>query len=579
MISTAKAARPSGRARRVALMGVAALALAAGVPSLANAASYPRNETLYTGGTQWGNIAGFNPMVGGAHATGLIGLVNETLFRYDPLKDTYLPWLAEKGEWTADNVYTLTISKGVKWSDGSAFTAADVKWNLDLGQYDTIPFHNLYTGIKSVEASGNTVTVTFDGTPKYQEWQNQIWNIPMSKPSVWKGHENAKDLASWSPDNPIGTGPYVLDKAGYDPTTRVVYKKRDNWWAVDAGLQPSPAPKYIIDLVNSSNNTALGLVLTGQEDLNNNYLPGVSKLIAGGYGLQTYYPQPPYMLAANTAWLVPNTTKAPMNDVNFRKALAASINVDQIVSVDYGDMVAKANSTGLLPIWDKWVDKDAVAKYGFKYDPAAAKKILTDAGYKLGADGMFTQPDGSPINLKVAVPNGWSDWMQAIQMISADAKAAGINITPDYPDYNAWQQARNSGTFDLVIDNSAQMSDTPFTYYQYMYTLPILQNQTNFNFQRFEDKDAWDLVQKLDSTKKDDTAGMQAILTQLETKSMQDLPEIPLWYNGVWSQAGTTTWTNWPSSTTADNYIPAMWNGYLQMTGIDVITHVKPAGK
>jgi len=60
---------------------------------------------------------------------------------------------------------------------------------------------------------------------------------------------------------------------------------------------------------------------------------------------------------------------------------------------------------------------------------------------------------------------------------------------------------------------------------------------------------------------------------------MQDLPEIPLWYNGVWSQAGTTTWTNWPSSTTADNYIPAMWNGYLQMTGIDVITHVKPAGK
>ena len=92
-------------------------------------------------------------------------------------------------------------------------------------------------------------------------------------------------------------------------------------------------------------------------------------------------------------------------------------------------------------------------------------------------------------------------------MISADAKAVGINITPDYPDYNAWQAARNGGTFDLVIDNSVQISDTPFTYYQYMYTLPILQNQTNFNFQRFEDKDAWALVQKLDETKKSDTAG------------------------------------------------------------------------
>jgi len=130
-----------------------------------------------------------------------------------------------------------------------------------------------------------------------------------------------------------------------------------------------------------------------------------------------------------------------------------------------------------------------------------------------------------------------------------------------------------------VIDNSAQMSDTPFTYYQYMYTLPILQNQTNFNFQRFEDKDAWALVQKLDSIKKDDTAGMQAVISQLQAKSMQDLPEIPLWYNGVWSQAGTTTWTNWPASTTDANYIPAMWNGYLQMTGIDVITHIKPVSK
>ena len=276
MISIANA-RQSGRARTVALVGVAAIALLAAVPTVASAASYPRNETLYTGGTQWGNIAGFNTMVGGAHATGTIGLVNETLFRYDPLKDTYIPWLAEKGDWTSDNVYTLTIRKGVKWSDGSPFSAADVKWNLDLGQYDTIPFHNLYTGIKSVEASGDTVTITFSGTPKYQEFQNQIWNIPMSQPAQWKGHDNAKDLATWSPDNPIGTGPYELDKAGYDPTTRVVWKKRDHWWAADAGLAPSPAPKYIIDLVNSSNNVALGLVLTGQEDLNNNYLPGVQQ--------------------------------------------------------------------------------------------------------------------------------------------------------------------------------------------------------------------------------------------------------------------------------------------------------------
>ena len=118
----------------------------------------------------------------------------------------------------------------------------------------------------------------------------------------------------------------------------------------------------------------------------------------------------------------------------------------------------------------------------------------------MGKDGFFMTPKGQPIELKLAVPNGWSDWMQAVQMISTDAKAAGINIKPSFPDYNAYQSDRNSGAFDLIIDNSSQISDTPFTYYQYLYTLPILKNQTNFNFPRIQNEKAWALVQKLDST-------------------------------------------------------------------------------
>ena len=133
------------------------------------------------------------------------------------------------------------------------------------------------------------------------------------------------------------------------------------------------APKYIVDLVNTSNENSLGLVLQGQEDLNNNYLPSVSSLLGGGYALHTYYPAAPYHLAANTAWLDVNLQKKPMDDVEFRKALAYSINVADIVSRDYGDMVQAANPTGLLPIWDKYVDQDVVDKLGISYDLAKAK--------------------------------------------------------------------------------------------------------------------------------------------------------------------------------------------------------------
>ena len=52
-------------------------------------------------------------------------------------------------------------------------------------------------------------------------------------------------------------------------------------------------------------------MLAGVEDLNNNYLPGVSKLVDSGKVI-TYFNKAPYMLSANTAWLEPNTTVAPL---------------------------------------------------------------------------------------------------------------------------------------------------------------------------------------------------------------------------------------------------------------------------
>src|SRR6478752_680783 len=64
-------------------------------------AAYPRSETLITSGSQWGNITGTNPYVGGA-ATGTVGILYETLLRYDPLKDVYIPWLAQSAKFAGN---------------------------------------------------------------------------------------------------------------------------------------------------------------------------------------------------------------------------------------------------------------------------------------------------------------------------------------------------------------------------------------------------------------------------------------------------------------------------------------------
>ena len=565
--------RPLAGLAMTLAMGVATLA-----PSAALAASsYPRNETLYSSGAQWGNIVGFNPYAG-TFATYTVGFAYETLYQYNPITDKYTPWLASDSSWTSPNVFEMTIRKGVKWSDGTPFTPEDVKWNIDLGRFDTVAWSNLYKDMASVEVQGDKVVITFKSTPPYQQWYNQMWNIPMVQPAQWKDHATEKDITSWSPKAPIGTGPYVLDPNGYDPTTRVVWKQNpEGWWAAKDGLLPAPKPKYVIDLVNSSNNVALGQMLSGQEDLNNNYLPGLSRLIQSGYDIHTYYKDPPYMLSYTTTWLVPNDTKKPMNDLAFRKALAYAINTDQIANIDYAKMVPASDPTGLLPTWKKWEDKSAIKKYGITYDPAKAKQILEEAGYKMGADGYFTEPDGTPIDLKLEVPSGWSDWMQAIQMIASDAKAAGIKIDPSYPDYNTWVYDRNSGNFDLLLNSSVSISDTPFTQYQYLYNNPILDTQTTYNFARYKDDNAWNLVQKLNHTPKSDTAGMQKIITELQTTQMQNVPQIPLWYNGAWAQMSTKYWKDWPADGTKRQNMPLSWGGALQMSGIDTIANVVPA--
>ena len=66
--------------------------------------------------------------------------------------------------------------------------------------------------------------------------------------------------------------------------------------------------KHIVDIHNTSNTASLQNFIQGRIDLSNNFFPGIDKLIRGN--IQTYYPRAPYMLAANTAWLVPNTDEA-----------------------------------------------------------------------------------------------------------------------------------------------------------------------------------------------------------------------------------------------------------------------------
>jgi peptide/nickel transport system substrate-binding protein len=544
------------------------------VPS-ADEVVYERNETLYTSGTQWGPPSNWNPFVDWGHAMGTVGFCYETLFLFDPMTGEYLPWLAESGEWTSDDVFTVKLREGINWSDGEPMTAADVVLTVELGKLGpSTKDYVLWNWLESAVALDDyTVEFSFSD-PLYQEWGNWLYSRAIVPKHLWED-STEEEVSSGANENPIGSGPYLYETHNQD---RMVWLKNDNWWAKDL-LGLDVAPKRVVDIVNGSNNVALGLVLQGGLDLSNNFLPGIATLVGGGYGIQTYYPDPPYMLSANTAWLLMNNTIAPMDDPEFRRAVAYAIDVSQIVEVVYGNIVMASDPTGLLPSWNHFIDQDVVDELGFSYNPDMAAQLLANAGYvDVDGDGFVDLPDGTPFDLSIIVPFGWTDWMESIKVIADGCQAVGINLQTEFPDYGGYTDARNSGTYDMCISNDKQIADTPWTYYDWLFQNPILDTMTNGNYSRYENQVAFDLVDELDKIPVDDIEGMKAIMSDLQRIQLEDMPYIPLWFNGMWSQVSNAVWTNWPASAEdANHYLPCTWRGYWNMTGILMLTELELA--
>ena len=219
----------------------------------------------------------------------------------------------------------------------------------------------------------------------------------------------------------------------------------------------------------------------------------------------------------------------------------------------------------------------AVQQLGFSYNAQRAKAILAANGYRdRNGDGFVENKDGSEIDLKVIVPNGWSDWMTASQIIANSARAVGIKVTPGYPEYATLVDDRGHARYDLLLGNDRQYSNTPWTYYQYIYQLPVLDNQTNTNYERYVNQKAWDMTKALDKIPSGNTSAYKTQMSRLQRVFLQDLPAIPLWYNGMWAMFNTKYWTNWPADGTRA-YTPASWRNYWQMTAIDMLTHLRPA--
>ncbi|MCL6450084.1 MAG: ABC transporter substrate-binding protein [Acetobacteraceae bacterium] len=140
--------------------------------------------------------------------------VYEPLMDYQPKPDgqwDLAPALAKKWEVSSDaRVYTLYLQEGVKFSDGTPFNAAAVKWNFERLLALNKPPADTFRGVKFTIEEVNQYTVRFVlETPRAPFLYDLAWPLMVS-PSVMKFEKNGDRAQEWLQSNALGTGPYLL---------------------------------------------------------------------------------------------------------------------------------------------------------------------------------------------------------------------------------------------------------------------------------------------------------------------------------------------------------------------------------
>ena len=511
-----------------------ALILTAALGSAAHAQE-PKSTFTVVRSDQWG-AQNFNPFTPGSqHLLPTNSAIYETLFFVNSINGKVTPVLGTKYAWSSDNkTLTVTTRPGVKWSDGKAFDASDVVFTFNyIKKYPVLDLTGIWkNGLGSVKAP-NATTVVFSFTKPNTPTFPFIANTPIVPEHLWASQT---DPATFTNAKPVGTGPFVFDSYSQQ-ALRVL--KNPNYW-----LAGRPYVDAVVWLSTNSNDAALFKLIKGDADYG--YV-GISDPIAYiKQNKNTSYWWP----TNNSNFLYFNTTKAPFNDVAFRRAIAGAIDTKEVALKAYAGAVPASEPSAIIPAQQaKWMPSTAKSME-VKYDPAAADAALTAAGYKKNAQGVRLGKDGKALpNYRILVGAGWTDYITMAQVIGDNLKKLGINTQIDQQQWAGYSGSMQSATYDMGISWGWGNGSTPY-YLFYQSFAPELSAPAGktapSNLSRYTNPAITQALQTFRSTS-DATAQKKAVTTMVNTV-LKDMPWIPLTDRVQFALFNTSRFTGFPSA-------------------------------
>ena len=540
----------------------------------AKTSGYPRSETLYLAGSQWGDPNTFNPLVEpwlvAWPANDRFNLMYEPLTAYNSLTGATEPILGTLISYDAEKV-VVDIQPEAKWSDGMPVTSTDVKFIYELGkrfpQAPTSYVGEFVSEIK-IDTVGGVERISFMVNKGSRDNPlailDQLQSIRIVPSHIFERYlaENNGDFAAVKKikcdENPVVSGPYTL--AQYN-NERIILVRRDDYWGnkvLHDGVLP--VPKYIIHPIYKNNDHFAINLQKGALDASMNYIPRVNEKKKDG--VNTWYDAPPYFVPGSMHFLFLNNTKAPLSDKKFRRAMAAAIDYEDISRLALSNYTPKMKPGLIMSegLEKKFYSEEDVNKHSVPLgNKKEAEKLLKEAGYKAIFDDKGNLkhsigPRGDTLpTLLIKAPAGWSDWEAIVNLVVKHLRSVGIDVREGFVDGSQYWPALPSGEFDIIMRKPpvAVTASLPWNRFNSVMSarnwVAVGKGSMNENEGRYENKRADELLDKIPLLLENEEA-LKAAYIELNNIFLDDQPVIPVCHlPEEYYQFSTKVWTGWPT--------------------------------
>ncbi len=426
-------------------------------------------------------------------------------------KFDYVPELASKIDRSEDGLtFTFTLRDGVTFHDGRPFTSADAKYTLDTVLASTFAkAASFFEGVgatrtayvKSVDAPDAHTLVIRLNSP----WTGLLANLVAIAIIPKDSYESQKT-------HPLGTGPFKFKS--YDQSQQVVdMEANPNYWD-----GPTQIPVLRARVISDSNALQAELQ-SGRVDiapLPTSLSPDAIKGLSANSNLTVHQ-----FAGSNLNLLTFNTTEPPLDNVKVRQAIAYAINRESMIR----DLVLGQGKIAhsILPE-ESWAYTPGQT---YHYDPAMAKKLLDDAGFR-DPDGDGPQMRFSkPIIFRISGSSGAA--RQYSGVIYNYLREVGIPVSIETSELNTLFEFLRRGQFQMTYGQWVGGNQDPI-FYRDLFATSEIPSETRAarNRSRYSNPELDKILEEATNTY--DHAKAAPLYARAQEIVSRDVVVLPLWY-------------------------------------------------